>query len=275
VRNAIDHGIGSTESRRAAGKDEVGRLVMEAFHESGSVVIEVRDDGEGLNRPRILAKAIERGLVAAGAQLTDDEITQLIFLPGFSSAEKVSDLSGRGVGMDVVRRSIDELRGTVEVHSVAGEGTTVRLRLPLTLAIIDGFLVGVARSSYVIPMDLVRECLDLAPVLESEVNHRLDLRGELVPFVRLRDLFKLGGERPARESIVVVEFAGAQVGLVVDRLMGASQTVIKPLGAVLGKTRGIEGSTILGTGEVALLLDVPQIIRLATVQKPPRLTNAA
>jgi two-component system chemotaxis sensor kinase CheA len=264
VRNAIDHGIESPEARRAAGKDEVGHLVLEAFHESGSIVIEVRDDGQGLNRQRIFKKAVSQGLVAPDAQLSDEELTQLIFLPGFSSAEKVTDLSGRGVGMDVVRRNIDELRGNIEVLSTEGHGSTMRLRLPLTLAIIDGFLVGVGRASYVVPMELVRECVDLAPVLESEENHRLDLRGEVVPFIRLRELFRTLGEVPARESVVVVEFGDARVGLVVDRLMGASQTVIKPLGPLFRKTRGIEGSTILGSGEVALILDVPQILRLVT-----------
>jgi len=171
--------------------------------------------------------------------------------------------------MDVVKRNIEELRGTVEVLSTEGQGTTVRLRLPLTLAIIDGFLVGVGRSSYVVPMELVRECVDLAPVLESEDSHRLDLRGDVVPFIRLRDLFRIDGAAPTRQSVVVVEYAESRVGLVVDRLMGASQTVIKPLGPLFRKTKGIEGSTILGSGEVALVLDVPQITHIATSRTKP------
>jgi two-component system chemotaxis sensor kinase CheA len=275
VRNALGHGIETPAERRAAGKDEVGHLALEAFHESGSIVIEVRDDGAGLNRARIFKKAVAQGLVSADEQLTDEELAQLIFVPGFSSAEKVTDLSGRGVGMDVVRRSIDELRGTIDVQSTEGQGTTIRLRLPLTLAIIDGFLVGVGRASYVVPMGLVRECVDLAPVLESEWSHRLDLRGDAVPFIRLRDLFRLPGDRPARESVVVVEFGEASVGLVVDRLLGASQTVIKPLGPLFRKTKGLEGSTILGSGEVALILDVPQIIKLVAGKSRSSAPSAA
>ena len=264
VRNAVDHGLEAPSARAQAGKEETGHLVLEAFHESGSIVIEVRDDGGGINRQRIFQKAVAQGIFSADAQVPDEELVQLIFRPGFSAAEKLTDLSGRGVGMDVVKRNIEELRGTVEVLSTEGQGTTVRLRLPLTLAIIDGFLVGVGRSSYVVPMELVRECVDLAPVLESEDSHRLDLRGDVVPFIRLRDLFRIGGAAPSRQSVVVVEYADSRVGLVVDRLMGASQTVIKPLGRLLRKTKGIEGSTILGSGEVALVLDVPQIAHIAT-----------
>lgn len=264
VRNAVDHGLETPSARAQAGKDETGHLVLEAFHESGSIVIEVRDDGAGINRQRIFQKAVAQGFLSADAQVPDEELVQLIFRPGFSAAAKVTDLSGRGVGMDVVKQNIEGLRGTVEVLSTEGQGTTVRLRLPLTLAIIDGFLVGVGRSSYVVPMELVRECVDLAPMLESEDSHRLDLRGDVVPFIRLRDLFRIDGAAPTRQSVVVVEYAESRVGLVVDRLMGASQTVIKPLGPLFRKTKGIEGSTILGSGEVALVLDVPQITHIAT-----------
>jgi two-component system chemotaxis sensor kinase CheA len=184
-------------------------------------------------------------------------------VPGFSSAEKVTDLSGRGVGMDVVRRNVDELRGTIDVMSKEGEGCTIRLRLPLTLAIIDGFLTRVGKESFIVPLELVRECIDLMPVLESEDNHRLDLRGEAVAFIRLRDLFGFNDVRPSRESVLVVEYGDARLGLVVDRLVGASQTVIKPLGPIFRNTKGIEGSTILGSGDVALILDVPQLLAIA------------
>ncbi len=264
VRNSIDHGIEPLELRRARGKPESGTLSLQASHESGSIIIEVSDDGGGLNKERILAKAIERGLVKEGATLSDQEIINLIFEPGFSTAEAVSNLSGRGVGMDVVRRNIDELRGTIEVETEEGLGTTLRMRLPLTLAIIDGFRVEVAGASYVVPLDVVIECLDLAPFLESEQNHLVNLRGEVLPFLRLREVFQIPGEIPARERVVVIQHGELRAGIVVDRLLGEFQTVIKPLGKLFRGARGIGGSTILGTGEVALILDVAQMVQLAT-----------
>ena len=263
VRNSIDHGIESLDVRRARGKPDSGTLVMNAAHESGSIVIEVSDDGGGLNHSRILSKAQERGLVQEGASLSEQEVCNLIFEPGFSTAEAVSNLSGRGVGMDVVRRNIDELRGTIEVETTEGQGTLMRLRLPLTLAIIDGFRVGAGNASYVIPLDMVIECLDLGPFLESEENHLINLRGEVLPFLRLREAFRIPGEPPARERVVVVEYGETRAGIVVDRLYGEFQTVIKPLGDLFRKIRGIGGSTILGTGEVALILDVPQLLQSA------------
>jgi len=264
VRNSIDHGIEPVDLRRARGKPESGTVTLQAAHESGSIIIEVSDDGGGLNKDRILAKAIERGLVMPGAELSDQEIINLIFEPGFSTAEAVSNLSGRGVGMDVVRRNIDELRGTIEVETEPGLGTTLRMRLPLTLAIIDGFRVEVAGASYVVPLDVVIECLDLAPFLESEPNHLINLRGEVLPFLRLREVFQLPGEVPARERVVVIQHGELRAGIVVDRLLGEFQTVIKPLGKLFHRARGIGGSTILGTGEVALILDVAQMVQLAT-----------
>ena len=279
VRNAIDHGIEAPEVRLARGKPEMGSLALTAFHDSGSIVIEISDDGGGLNRDRILKKAIERGLVAPDAELTDTEITNLIFEPGFSTAEKVTNLSGRGVGMDVVKRNIDDLRGTIEVESYEGSGTTLRIRLPLTLAIIDGFLVSVEDASYVVPMGAVIECLDLGPFLASEENHLINLRGEVLPFLRLREVFRLGGETPARERVVVVQVGEVRAGLVVDKLLGEFQTVIKPLGQIFQRVRGLGGSTILGSGEVALILDIPQLIQLASTVEAtrahlPSLSNA-
>jgi len=278
VRNAIDHGIEPLEVRRARGKPDTGSLCLNAFHDSGSIVIEVADDGGGLNRAKILKKAIERGIVREGADLSDAEITSLIFEPGFSTAESVTKLSGRGVGMDVVRRNIDELRGTIEVESYEEAGTTLRIRLPLTLAIIDGFRVGIGNASYVVPLDMVIECLDLGPFLESEENHLINLRGEVLPFLRLREIFRMHGEPPARERVVVVQFGDIRAGLVVDRLMGEFQTVIKPLGNLFKQVRGVGGSTILGSGEVALILDVPQLIQLASDagrrRKPATLSSA-
>jgi two-component system chemotaxis sensor kinase CheA len=263
VRNSMDHGIESAEVRAAQGKPAVGRLQLNAYHDSGSIVIEVSDDGAGLDRERILQKAVNKGLVQEGAQLEDQEIDNLIFEPGFSTAESVTNLSGRGVGMDVVRRNIEALRGSVELESEPGRGTTFRVRMPLTLAIIEGFLVGVEASSYVVPLDMVLECVELHEVdMESrgERNY-INLRGEVLPFIRLRDLFAMGGRPPRRENVVVVQYGGNKAGLVVDRLMGEFQTVIKPLGRIFSHIEGVSGSTILGNGEVALIMDVPGLVQ--------------
>ncbi len=265
VRNSMDHGIESAERRQAAGKPAKGKLMLNAYHDSGSIVIEVGDDGGGLDRDRILQKAIERGIVGPNHSLSDHEIYNLIFEAGFSTADQVSNLSGRGVGMDVVRRNIESLRGTVELDSVPGEGTTVRIRLPLTLAIIDGFLVGVGDSAYVVPLEMVLECVELSDADRQALARRayVNLRGEVLPFVRLRDHFEVDGHSARRENIVVVHYAGHKAGLVVDQLMGEFQTVIKPLGKMFSRVKGISGSTILGTGEVALILDVPSLVQQA------------
>lgn len=276
VRNAIDHGIEPVEVRRARGKSDTGSLALSATHEAGSIVIEVSDDGGGLNRERILAKAMEKEMLKEGDGLSDAEVWQLIFAPGFSTAAAVTDISGRGVGMDVVRRNIDELRGTIEIESYEGSGTTFRIRLPLTLAIIDGFRVGVGATSYVLPLELVHECVDLGPILESGENRLVNLRGEVLPFLRLRDVFGIRGPRPLREQVVVVQYGDTRAGIVVDRLLGEFQTVIKPLGDLFRKTRGIGGSTILGSGEVALILDIPQLIQLvASSSRRPALHSAS
>ncbi|HUW76164.1 MAG TPA: chemotaxis protein CheA [Gallionella sp.] len=265
VRNSMDHGIESKELREQRGKPAKGTLRLNAFHDSGSIVIEVGDDGGGLNRERILNKAIERGLVTTGQTLSDREVYNLIFEPGFSTAAQVTNLSGRGVGMDVVRRNIESLRGTVDLDSEEGRGTTVRIRLPLTLAIIDGFLVGVGGAAYIVPLDMVLECVDLAGEAQqdSRDHNYMNLRGEVLPFVRLRDQFDVEGKAGRRENVVVVRYGGQKAGLVVDELLGEYQTVIKPLGKVFSGTRGIGGFTILGSGEVALILDVPSLIQQA------------
>lgn len=269
VRNSMDHGIESAELRASRGKPAKGKLRLNAYHDSGSIVIEVGDDGGGLNRDRILGKAIERGIVGPNQSLSDREIYNLIFEAGFSTADQVSNLSGRGVGMDVVRRNIEALRGTVELDSTPGEGTTVRIRLPLTLAIIDGFLVGVGDSAYVVPLEMVLECVELSDADRQALDHRayVNLRGEVLPFVRLRDHFEVDGHGARRENIVVVHYAGNKAGLVVDQLMGEFQTVIKPLGKMFSKVKGISGSTILGTGEVALILDVPSLVQQAAARE--------
>ena len=311
VRNSMDHGIEPAAVRLACGKPEHGTVRLNAYHDSGSIVIEVADDGGGLKRERILAKAIERGLIKAEQQLSDQEIYNLIFEPGFSTVDQVSNLSGRGVGMDVVRRNITALRGTVDIDSCEGVGTTMRIRLPLTLAIIDGFLVGVAASSFVVPLDMVVECVELSEqeARDSHGRDHLNLRGEVLPFIRLKKLFDVpeqpnevvaadsdesyerSGHLPRygqsstllttegaaalasdpelafllhpvpRENVVVVQYAGRRAGLVVDHLMGEFQTVIRPLGEVFNGLEGISGFTILGNGNVALILDVPGLVR--------------
>lgn len=221
VRNALDHGIESAEVRAANGKPARGTLRLNAFHDSGSIVIEVQDDGGGIDADRVLAKAVERGLVEPNAALSEKDIFGLIFEPGFSTAATVSNLSGRGVGMDVVKRNVTALRGTIEVESRPGEGTTLRIRLPLTLAIIDGFLVGVGGATFVIPLDRVVECVELPA--ESHDRDYMGLRGEVLSFVRLRSLFSMQGERPRRENVVVVEHAGTKTGLVVDAFEASSR----------------------------------------------------
>ncbi|WDM66468.1 chemotaxis protein CheA [Xanthomonas cucurbitae] len=258
VRNAMDHGIEPAELRVARGKPARGTVGLNAYHDSGSIVIQITDDGGGLNRDRILSKALERGLVEPGRQLSDRDVFAMIFEPGFSTAEKVTNLSGRGVGMDVVKRNITALRGTVDIDSTAGLGTTISVRLPLTLAIINGFQVGVGKSVFVVPLDVVEECVEFAPDYASDY---IDLRGSVLPYVRLRELFALGSKQPARESIVVIRQGTQRFGLVVDTLLGEWQTVIKPLSKVFAQVKGISGSSILGSGDVALILDVPSLIQ--------------
>ena len=258
VRNSLDHGIESPEDRKRAGKPAQGQLRLNAYHDAGNIVIEVSDDGRGLDRDRILAKAVDRGLVPAGATLGDHEVYDLIFEPGFSTAEKVSNLSGRGVGMDVVKRNVAALRGSIEVESTAGQGATIRIRLPLTLAIIDGFLVGVGTSSFIVPLDRVTECVEFPP--DARNRDCMNLRGEVLPFIRLRQLFSVGGESARRQSVVVVEQSGQRTGLVVDALLGEFQTVIKPLGPLFSTLKCVSGSTILGNGDVALILDVGALV---------------
>jgi two-component system chemotaxis sensor kinase CheA len=281
VRNAIDHGIEPAEQRLATGKPAHGTLRLNAYHDSGSIAIEISDDGAGLNRDRILQKAKEHGLIPDGATLSDQEIYSLIFEAGFSTAESVTSLSGRGVGMDVVRRNITALRGTVQLDSEPGIGTTVRIRLPLTLAIIDGFRVGVGKSSYVVPLDMVQECVELSEAERKAARERsyLNLRGEVLPYVSLREHFgvpahfEVKGSGARRENVVVVQYAGQKAGLVVDELMGEFQTVIKPLGKIFSNLRGISGSTILGSGEVALILDVPSLVQQAVARETQQISR--
>jgi len=260
VRNSLDHGIETAQERVGKSKPATGRLMLNAYHESGSIVIEVGDDGRGLNRERILGKALERGLLTTAEGLTDQEVFRLIFEPGFSTADQVSNVSGRGVGMDVVKQTIEDLRGTVEIDSVPDQGSTIRLRLPLTLAIIDGFLVAAGSSRFVIPLELVEECVELPSL--SRRDH-IDLRGEVLPFIRLRELFQATDAPPDRQIVVVVGYGGRKAGLVVDHLLGELQTVIKPLGDVFAPLKWVSGCTVLDIGEVGLILDVPALVTKA------------
>ena len=267
VRNSMDHGIEAAALRAARGKPAQGTVRLNAFHDSGSIVIEVSDDGGGLDRERILAKAIERGLVEPGRAMSDGEIYGLIFEPGFSTAETVTNLSGRGVGMDVVKRNITALRGSVAIDSRPGEGTTVTVRLPLTLAIINGFQVGVGKSVFVVPLEMVEECV----AFTAEPGHDyINLRGAVLPYIRLRELFELEGPPSARQNIVVLRCGGHTMGLVVDRLLGEFQSVIRPLSKMFAHVKGISGSSILGNGEVALILDVPALMAVSSAQRPGR-----
>ncbi|XZG70949.1 chemotaxis protein CheA [Chitinibacteraceae bacterium HSL-7] len=272
VRNAIDHGIEPLAERLALGKPAQGCVQLNAYHESGSIVIEVADDGGGLDRPRILAKAVERSLVDATAELTEQEIYALIFEPGFSTAQSVTSLSGRGVGMDVVKQAIEALRGVITLHSTPQIGTVIRLRLPLTLAIIDGFMVRVADATFVIPLESVVECIELPDALRDEEGAgRLSLRGDLLPLLRLAPFLGLAADAEcSRQNVVVVQLGEDKVGLVVDALLGEFQTVIKPLGLLFRHLRAIGGSTILGTGEVALILDVGELVRYAVQRDAER-----
>jgi two-component system chemotaxis sensor kinase CheA len=266
VRNAIDHGIESSEERRAQGKPEQGTVKLNAYHDSGNIVIEVIDDGGGIDPDKVLRKAIDKGVVQPDQQLSRPEILRLILEAGLTTKDEVSNLSGRGVGMDVVKRNVELLRGSIEVESELGVGTAIRLRLPLTLSIIDGFLVGVGDASYVIPLDSVVECIEHSDSSE-QMQHDGDyvnLRGEVLPFLNLRERFQERSEMVRRKNIVVVQCAGQKAGLVVDALLGEYQTVIKPLSTIFAKLNGISGSTILGSGDVAMILDVPALVSQTT-----------
>jgi two-component system chemotaxis sensor kinase CheA len=269
VRNAIDHGIESADARTARGKSAAGCIKLNAFHDSGTIVIEVSDDGGGLKRERILAKALERGLIDATDKPSDSDLFNLIFEPGFSTAEAVTNLSGRGVGMDVVKRNITALRGVVNIKSVEGAGTTVTVRLPLTLAIINGFQVGVGSSIFVLPLDSIDECVEFSA---ADGHDFTSLRGEVLPFIHLRTLFGSAVAPAKRQSIVVVRHGGKRAGIVVDTLLGEFQTVIKPLAKMFAQVDCVSGSSILGTGDVALILDVPAVLERA-VQRSQAATN--
>ena len=269
IRNAIDHGIEPPETRLLEGKDLAGCITLRAFREAGQIIIQVADDGAGLQKEKIVERARSLGLISAQQELLDREITQLILEPGFSTTETVTEFSGRGVGMDVVRRNIEALGGRITIDSRDGEGTCVTICLPLSLAIIEGLAVGVGAETFVIPLSTVLECMDLAESDEarSKVSGIVNLRGKMVPYVRLRKVFDMRSEPPGRENLVVVKNDHEMAGLAVDDLFGESQVVLKPLGALFHGLPGLSGSTILGNGRVALILDVPTLLRSVVKEK--------
>lgn len=264
LRNCADHGLELPEERVAMGKPASGTIELTAEYSGAEVLITIRDDGRGLNAARIRARAVERGLIAASADLPDAELFRLIFEPGFSTAPVVTELSGRGVGMDVVKRTITSLRGTIDLSSEPGHGTTVQLRLPLTLAIIDGLLVEVGGEHYTVPLASVEECVELPDDLATARGGSsfINIRGSLVPFLRLRTLFDVDAPVPAFQKLVIVSSSAGRVGLAVDRIVANNQTVIKQLSPLHAGLKGFSGATILGDGTVALILDVPQLVSL-------------
>ena len=265
IRNSCDHGLETPEQRRAAGKAEGGTVRLSAHQAGGEVIITIRDDGRGIDRARVRAKAEANELIAPGQPLTDGELLHLIFHPGFSTAATVTNLSGRGVGMDVVKRTIESLRGTIDIASTDGAGSTITLRIPLTLAIIEGLLVRVGDSRYVMPLSAVEECLELSPEDDRRARGQnlITLRERLVPFVRLRELFATGTPPDPYQKIVVVAVGNERVGLVVDQIIGNHQTVIKSMTALHRDVAAFAGATILGDGTVALILDIGQLVAAA------------
>ncbi|MGA7522488.1 MAG: chemotaxis protein CheA [Acidobacteriaceae bacterium] len=265
IRNSMDHGIEAPEKRAAAGKPRTATIHLSARHSGASVLIGVSDDGGGIDADAVRCRAVERGLVSAEAVLTEQEIYSLLFQPGFSTARVVTGLSGRGVGMDVVRQRVESLRGTIDVASRPGAGTTVTLRLPLTLAIIDGLLVSVGEALFVLPLGSTLECIELTRDEVERANGKqvANVRGEIVPYVRLRQYFAIGTAPPEREQIMVVESDEGRCGLVVDQVLGDCQTVIRSLGRLYRHVQVVSGATILGNGAVALILDPQRLVQEA------------
>ncbi len=265
IRNCIDHGIETPDVRAKAGKNETGTIKLSALHSGASVIITVEDDGTGLNRKAILSKAVQRGIVGPDDELSDEELCGLIFAPGFSTAQKVTSVSGRGVGMDVVKKEIESLGGFVTVKSEEGKNTRVILSIPLTLAIIEGFLVKVGSDFYVLPLSSVEACIELTQ--EERAQHKgrriINFRNEILSYVRLRDVFEIEGDEREIEQIVVVRSLDMRVGFVVDQVIGDYQTVIKSLGRIYKDVEGVSGATILGDGTVALILDINKLADIA------------
>jgi two-component system chemotaxis sensor kinase CheA len=274
IRNSIDHGIESMEDRASSGKNKKGTIHLSAYHDAGTIVIEVKDDGKGLDSEAILTKALKNGIITEkeAEAMPENEIYKLIFKAGLSTAKEVTNISGRGVGMDVVRRNIEELRGTIEIDSKKGVGSTFAIRLPLTLAIIDGFLVKVGATNYIVPLEMIQECIELNESHKQTMNgnNYINLRNTVLPLLDVRQFFKEDDSEIERENIIVVQYAGKRIGLIVDELFGEFQTVIKPMGVIFEKLKGLSGATILGSGEIALIFDIPTlvnyVIKLSTAE---------
>lgn len=269
VRNAVDHGIETPEAREAAGKPRRGRVMLKAVHTGPHVLITISDDGCGIDRETVRSKAVEKGLVDRSAELSHADINKLIFLPGFSTAENVTSVSGRGVGLDVVKKAIEGLRGSIDVTSTKGRGTTITLKLPLTLAIIEGLLAKINEEHFVFPLASVEECIELSHKDTFGQNGRriVNVRGEIVPYIRLREFFGLSGKTPDPEQIVITKVNGSRVGFAIDAVIGSHQTVIKTLGKYYRNVEGISGATILGDGSIAFILDLPRLITAAERQE--------
>ena len=265
IRNSIDHGIENADDRALTSKSKTGRIELSARYVGAQVLVTVQDDGAGLNTARIRAKAEENGLIAPGANLSEHDIHQFLFHPGFSTAKTISALSGRGVGMDVVKRTIEAVRGTIDLTTIPGHGSSVTLRLPLTLAIIDGLLIRVGEARYIIPLSAVEECIELTAEAEARAKGRsfLNVRGELVPFLRLRDVFDAEGQADPHQKVIVSSIGDTRVGLVVDQIIGSHQTVIKSLSKLHADVTMFSGATILGDGSAALIMDVAQLVTLS------------
>jgi two-component system chemotaxis sensor kinase CheA len=265
IRNSIDHGIEMPDVRRAAGKPAQGIVHLGAVHSGDSVLITIRDDGAGLNKERIREKAVERGLLSASQEATDKEIYNMIFAPGFSTAAKVTSVSGRGVGMDVVKKGIEALRGSIEITSEPGKGSTITLRIPLTLAIIESLLVRIDKNYFVLPLSHVEECVELTreDITNAHGRNLANVRGNIIPYIPLREQFAITSNRPDIEQIVITGINGSKVGFVVDSVIGEHQTVIKTLGRMYRDVKGVSGATILGDGTVALILDMGVLYQAA------------
>ncbi|MBI1819939.1 MAG: chemotaxis protein CheA [Nitrospirae bacterium] len=275
IRNAVDHGLETPEKRKAMGKNPCGQILLKVFHDAGNIVLQIEDDGGGLRKEAIRQKGVSLGLISEGARWSDAQIFNLIFENGFSTAEKITDLSGRGVGMDVVRQNIHSLRGVIEISSEENRGSVFTVRLPLTLAIINGFGVRLGEEMYVLPMEAVVECIDIMnrkEIVPKTGKGLFLLRGKALPYIRLRELFGLEGSPPERESIVIIQHHGSTAGLVVDAVIGEVQAVVKPLGDLFKEMPGISGSTISGNGRVGLIIDVASFLKL--IEQKERLARA-
>jgi len=286
VRNAMDHGLESIEKRQAVGKNIKGQLKLSAYHEASHIVIAISDDGNGIDKERVRAKAIEKGIINSDSQLTDNELFHLIFHPGFSTAAAVTNLSGRGVGMDVVKRNVEALQGSIDINSQAGVGSEFKIRLPLTLAIIDGFHVEAKGTHFIIPQATIIECIDLANHQDIKARHCINLRGDMIPYLSMSEIFNLTPcqqhslenkviEHEDKRELVIVQFGSDVAGIAVDSLHGEIQTVVKPLGPIFKALKGIGGSSLLGNGEIAFILDVPQLIELAVGNEIANKVSAA